>query len=98
VIAFRQAVAAWDFAGAAAVAERLMPVVEQERRWISADELRDGLVIARLHLRDPAGARRALDTLGRFTVRSEDDLRSRLLSAYVTTAETLHSSSGARTR
>ena len=56
-------------------------------RWISADELRDGLVFARLHLRDAAGARQALDTLARFSTRPAGDLRSQLLAAYVRTAE-----------
>ncbi|MGH7498450.1 MAG: hypothetical protein ACREL3_06315, partial [Gemmatimonadales bacterium] len=87
VVAFRHAIAGWDFAEAAAVADRLMPVVLKEHRWISPDELRDGLVIARLHLRDAAGARQALDTLAKFSARPVGDLRSMLLEAYVQTME-----------
>ena len=87
VVAFRHGIAGWDFAEAAAAADRLMPVVLKEHRWISADELRDGLVVARLHLRDAAGARQALDTLARFSARPAGDLRSMLLGAYVQTLE-----------
>ena len=67
VVAFRHGIASWNFAEADAAGERLMPVVLKEHRWISADELRDGLVFARLHLRDAAGARQALDTLAKFS-------------------------------
>ena len=81
--------AGWNFAEAAAAADRLMPVVLAEHRWISPDELRDGLVMARLHLRDAAGARQALDTLAKFSRRPAGDLRSMLLGAYVRTLESM---------
>ena len=61
----------------------------KEHRWISADELRDGLVFARLHLRDATGARYALDTLAQFSARPPGDLRSMLLGAYVRTLEAM---------
>jgi hypothetical protein len=86
VVAFRHAIAVWNFAEASAAAERLLPVVMTEHRWISADELRDGLVFAKLHLRDAAGARGKLYGLARFSTRAPGDLRSQLLEAYVTTA------------
>ena len=89
VVAFRRALAGWNFAEAAAAADRLMPVVLAEHRWISPDELRDGLVMARLHLRDAAGARQALDTLAKFSSRPAGDLRSMLLGAYVQTLESM---------
>jgi spermidine synthase len=85
VVTFRRAMASWDFAAASAAGERLMGL-----RWIGADELRDGLVISRLHLRDVAGARQALDSLFRFSRRPVSDLRSQLLSAYVESAERQH--------
>ena len=87
VVAFRHALAAWDFPAAAGASDRLLPVVAKENQWISGDELRDGAVMAKLHLGDAAGARVALDSLRRFSSRSPDDLRTRMLEAYVTTAE-----------
>jgi predicted membrane-bound spermidine synthase len=87
VLAFRQGLAAWNFAEAAAAADRLLPVAMRERRWIGADELRDGVVMARLHLGDVAGARRDLDALAPFSTRKADDLRSQLLEAYVRSVE-----------
>jgi spermidine synthase len=90
VVAFRRGVASWNFAEAAAAAERLMPLA-REHRWIPTDELRDGLVMARLHLRDVRGARQALDSLFPLSRRPATDLRSQLLTAYVQTAERLQS-------
>ncbi|MBA3344633.1 MAG: spermidine synthase [Gemmatimonadales bacterium] len=92
VVEFRHGIASWNFAEASAAADRLLPVAMREQRWISADELRDGLVFAKLHLRDVAGARQALDTLARFSSRSPRDLRSLLLGSYVETAERLRGS------
>jgi len=68
VVSFRHGMASWNFAKAAA-GERLMPLATNKRGWIPADELRDGLVFARLHLRDIQGARQALDSLARFSKR-----------------------------
>lgn len=87
VVQFRRGLAAWDFALAAAAGQRLLALVGSSRPWITADELRDGLVIARLHLRDVAGARRALDGLFRFSRRPVIDLRSQLLASFVESAE-----------
>jgi len=86
VVTFRHAVASWRFAEAAEAGERLLPVVTSQRRWIGADELRDGLVLAKLHLRDGAGAQRRFYQLAPLSTRSPADLRSQLLEAYVTTA------------
>ena len=87
VIAFRQGLGSWDFRSASTAADRLLPVVLREKRWLSPDELRDGTVMAKLHTGDARGARMALDTLRSFSTRPADDLRSRMLDAYVTTAE-----------
>ncbi len=87
VVAFRAAVAAWDFASASAAADRLLPVVLREKRWIPPDELRDGTVMAKLHVGDAKGARMALDSLRQYSARSPDDLRSRMLDSYVLAAE-----------
>jgi hypothetical protein len=91
VVRFRRSLASWDFAEAAAAGDRLVPLAVADRAWIPPDELRDGLVIAKLHLRDVPGARRALDSLFRLSGRPATDLRSQLLTSYVQTAERLQS-------
>jgi spermidine synthase len=87
VVAFRRGMASWDFPAASAAADRLLPVAMREHRWITADELRDGAVFAKLYSGDLPGARHVLDTLAAASVRKPGDLRSRLLAAYVTSAE-----------
>jgi hypothetical protein len=87
VVKFRRGLASWNFAEAAAAGQRLLAFAGSDRPWIPADELRDGLVMARLHLRDPRGARQVLEGLFRFSRRPATDLRSQLLTAYVQTAE-----------
>ena len=87
VVAFRHGLASWNFVEAAEAGQRLLPVALNEHRWVSADDLRDGLVFARLHLRDATGARQALDTLAKFSTRPAGDLRSQLLGAYVVALE-----------
>ena len=87
IVAFRHALASWKFRDASAAADRILPVALKEHRWIPADELRDGTVMAKLHSGDVPGARQVLDTLGQFSTRSPGDLRTRLLRAYVDAAE-----------
>lgn len=87
VVAFRHAVASWNFPVASGAADRILPVVLGGARWMPADELRDATVIAKLHVGDARGARVALDTLRKFSTRTPDDLRSRMLDAYVTSME-----------
>jgi hypothetical protein len=101
VVAFRRDLAAWRFTDAAAAADRLLPVALREHRWITADELRDGAVFAKLNSGDLMGARQVLDTLAPFSVRKAGDLRSRLLTAYVNSAELqriMHDALGAAAR
>jgi hypothetical protein len=87
VVALRHAMAAWNFPAAAGAADRLIPAALGGARLIPGDELRDAAVFAKLHVGDAKGARVALDTLRRFTRRTPDDLRSRMLQAYVEAAE-----------
>jgi spermidine synthase len=87
IVAFRHAVATWNFSTASGAADRIIPAVLKGARLIPGDELRDAAVLAKLHLGDAKGARVALDTLRKFTLRSPDDLRSRMLEAYVEAAE-----------
>jgi hypothetical protein len=91
VVRFRRGLASWNFAEAGAAGQRLMALPDSARSWLPEDELRDGLVLARLHLRDSRGARQALDSLFRFSTRPVTDVRSQLLTAYVQTAEMLQS-------
>jgi hypothetical protein len=91
VVQFRRGLASWNFAAAAAAGQRLMELATVHRDWISGDELRDGLVMARLHLRDAQGARQALDSLFFLSRRPATDVRSQLLTAYVQSAERLQS-------
>ncbi len=86
IVAFRHALAGWSFREAASAADSILPVALKEQRWIPADELRDGMVMAKLHTGDVPGARMALDSLGHYSTRNPGDLRSRLLQAYVTKA------------
>jgi spermidine synthase len=87
IVQFRHGMAAWDFAEAAAAGQRMLSLVGTDALWISPDELRDGLVMARLHLGDVAGAKQAFDGLFRFSERPATDVRSQLLMSYVQSAE-----------
>ena len=83
VLDFRRALAAWDFPAAAEAGERLSQAALQETSWIPPDEVRDGLVMARIKAGDPAGAERALRSLTPLSRRPMDSLRSLLLTAYL---------------
>ena len=87
VVAFRHAIATWQFTKASEVGERLMPLMARGERWMPADELRDGLLMARLHIKDVKGARRVFDTLTPLSARPSSELRSQLLSSYLRGAE-----------
>jgi predicted membrane-bound spermidine synthase len=86
-IAYAYALATWDFERARQAGDTLVAALKAGREWVPADVLRDGLVTANLRVGDPAGARRALEELRRFSTRSAESLRSLLLEAYVVTAE-----------
>jgi spermidine synthase len=87
VVRFRHGVASWRFAEAADAAARLLPLATRGSQWIPADELRDGAVLANLHLGQVAAARAIFDTLQGWSLRKPDDLRTRLLEAYLLDAE-----------
>ena len=86
VVAFRRALAAWDFAAAAASGERLREGVVTGRRWIPAAEYLDGAVVAALRLGDAAEARAIFDAVSPLSGRAPTDLRLALLRAYVDAA------------
>jgi hypothetical protein len=82
-LAFRRALAAWDFPEAARAGERLGQAALQGTSWIPPDELRDGLVLARVRAGDPSGAERTLRDLLPLSRRPPGSLRSLLLTALV---------------
>jgi hypothetical protein len=90
--AFRQAMASWKFVEASEVGERLVPLIAAGQRWISADELRDGLVRARLHTKNVGAARQAFDALTSLSLPPTSDLRSQPLSSYLSMAEWMRAS------
>ena len=94
VVRFRHGLAAWKFAEAAGAAERLVPLTAAGAQWLPADELRDGAVMANLHLGNVAAARQVYDSLRGRSLRKPDDLRSRLLDAYLVNAERVRGEQG----
>jgi len=87
VLSFRHGMQSWNFDEAARAADRLLPIAMRDHDWITADELRDGAVVANLHVGNVGAARQVLDTLARFSTRRPGDVRSQLLEAYVRQAE-----------
>ena len=87
VVAFREGIASWNFSQALIAADRLKTLAVNEHRWIGADELRDGMVMANLNMGNTGAARRSLDSLAQFSTRPPSDLRTLLLKSYVETAE-----------
>ncbi|HEY7860989.1 MAG TPA: fused MFS/spermidine synthase, partial [Gemmatimonadaceae bacterium] len=82
-IAFRHALAVWDFKAAAALSDSLTPATLSNDSWILPDEVREGGTVARLKLGDPPGARQFWVKLGPSATRGSDALRSLLLKAYL---------------
>lgn len=82
-VLFREGLARWDFAAVASAVEGLLPSVRDGQEWMDADQFRDGAVLAKLFLGDVAGARHYFATLASQVDRSEGDLRTRLLKAYI---------------
>jgi hypothetical protein len=54
---------------------------------VVVDFLRDGLTVAKLKRDDAAGARRVFDALGPYASRPANDIRTRLLEAWIRRAE-----------
>jgi hypothetical protein len=86
-IDFRHGLAAWDFAQASAAADTLAQSIARGESWVTAAELRDGAVVARLRLGDVAGARRIYDALVQPLSGQREDLRSWLVAAHLIEAE-----------
>ncbi len=88
-IIFVEGLARWDFTAATHAADRLLESAVDAVSRVPADELRDGAVVSKLLTGDTAGARRHFDALSRKVRRERNDLRSRLLEAYLVKAESL---------
>ena len=88
-VRFLEGLARWDFAVAASAAERLLQPAIQGQSWIPVDQLRDGVVVAKLRLGDAAGARHAFAALAKQSERGEADAQTLLLGAYLDAADKL---------
>ena len=87
VVEFRHAISAWDFPRAVRAAEPLVAAALDTAGWLPPDELRDGLVVARLATGDAAAARRAFEALEPHSRRPKGDFRTALLASYIQTVE-----------
>ncbi len=83
VLACYRALAAWDFAEASRTADALVLPTVNGQQWIAPDELLDGGVLAKLRLGDLEGATQFYDLLAPKRRRDSEDLRSRLVEAYL---------------
>ena len=82
-IRFFHGLAAYDFAEAADAAEVLVAALGRNDRWIRPELLHDGAVISAIRLGDAARATRLFGATARETGRSQGDLRSELLTAWI---------------
>lgn len=84
---FLRAAVAYDWPAAAREVQPLIDARAEGRRWLPPGLFFDAAVIARLHAGDVAGARVAFARLATTSDRSQQDLRTRMLDAYVAARE-----------
>jgi hypothetical protein len=82
-VEMRHALAGWNFAAASALADSLAPAALVYDAWMSADEIREGGMVAKLKLGDVVGAGKLWFELSPVATRPADALRSILLRAYL---------------
>ncbi len=82
-----QAVATYDWVTAAREVEVQLEARRNGRQWVPAQLFYESGVVARLRVGDVSGARALLSRMQGGTDLREDDLRMRLLDAYVSAAE-----------
>jgi hypothetical protein len=87
VVEFRQGVSGWNFPQVVRAAEPLIGAALDRRGWMPPDELRDGVVVARLATADHDGARKAFEALAPLSRRPEGDFRTALLASYIQAVE-----------
>jgi spermidine synthase len=83
---FMHALAAWDFATAARVTDRLRLDAALGEGWLPKDLYRDGSVVAKLMIGDVRGARRFFEALAP-VLTDRSSLRAQLLEAHLRAAE-----------
>jgi predicted membrane-bound spermidine synthase len=88
-VRFLEGLARWDFTAVASAAYRLLQPAIHGQSWIPVDQLRDGVVVAKLRLGDAAGARHAFAALAKQSERGETDAQTLLLGAYLDAADKL---------
>jgi hypothetical protein len=84
-----QAIATYDWITAAREVEVQIDARARGRNWIPSQIFYESAIVARLKVLDIAGARALLARMASATDLADDDLRMRLLDAYVTRAEEL---------
>jgi len=82
-IGFIEALARWNFAAAAEIADRLLADARADRPWVPVPTLLDGAVMSKLAVGDVEGARRFRDVLRRHSGREPGDARQLLMDAYL---------------
>jgi spermidine synthase len=87
-VRYMRALRRWDWPEAATNAELLAAALPDRDQWVLPDVLHDGAVVAALQLGDAQRARRLFQVTGRYVDRSQDDLRTDLLPAWVANAVT----------
>jgi predicted membrane-bound spermidine synthase len=83
VVSFREGLAAWDFHKVAEAGERLHQSVLDGQGHLSASDYLDGMVVAELRRGDALAALRIFESVAPKSGRGPDDLRLRLLDAYI---------------
>jgi hypothetical protein len=86
-VEFRHGISGWDFPRAVRAGEPLVAAALDRGSWMPPDELREGLIVARLMTGDTEGARRAFESLAPLSRRPNGDFRTALLSAYIQSAQ-----------
>jgi predicted membrane-bound spermidine synthase len=87
-VQFTRALRRWDWPQAASAADVLVAALPRHDQWVQPDVLHDGSVVAALQLGDAQRARRLFQATGTLVDRSQDDLRTDLLPAWVAAALT----------
>ncbi len=83
-VAYYHALAAWDFERAAPLADSLLPTVLDGDGWVSAKDLLEGGVVAKLRMGDYEDAKRLYDAILAENEAVRTTFRVRLLDAYLT--------------
>jgi spermidine synthase len=89
-VEFLHGLAAQDFARVARASSPLIDAARRDDDWLTPDLVRDGAVVAGLRTGDVRGARAAFVVLTPRSGRPANDVRTRLLEAWIADAERRH--------